>query len=149
MSSPPPSCILARRSPLIGSETRCPRCQANAVESRSHVNVLFLDKTGTLTTIMDSVLLIVFATPPVRLLAVGESAQRDWRPAVLAATILAALVLILRSASWRGFFELAVLGPDDYLWIVAGTAAWAAGLNAIWWTQAFERFLNLEDESPR
>ncbi|MGN6563100.1 MAG: HAD-IC family P-type ATPase [Thermomicrobiales bacterium] len=102
----------------------------------------------TVTTILAGVLLIVFAAPPVRLLAGGEPAQRDWRPAVLAAVMLAALALILRSAAWRGFFALAALGPGDYLWITAVTGAWAAGLNAIWWTRAFERFLNLEDESP-
>jgi hypothetical protein len=62
--------------------------------------------------------------------------------------MLAALALILRSAPWRGFFELAALGLGDYLWVVAVTVAWAASLNAIWWTRAFERFLSLEDEPP-
>jgi cation-transporting ATPase E len=90
--------------------------------------------------VLGGLLLVIFAEPPVKALALGDQLAGDWRPtwfALAMALVFAAVVLI---EPLRRFFELEVLGAADYALLLVITAVWASILALTWKNRVFERF---------
>ncbi|HEX6605632.1 MAG TPA: HAD-IC family P-type ATPase, partial [Chloroflexia bacterium] len=98
----------------------------------------------TTSTLLCGLLVIVFAEPPTRLWADGDTLSGDWRPTILAAALLALYVLIMLIPAWRGFFELQPLSLWDVLLIVVLTAGWAVVLRFLWHRDVVERMLGVD-----
>ena len=96
----------------------------------------------TTVTIFCGLLLIPFVEPPTAWWVAGDVLSGDRRPALLALGMLLLFGLIVALPPLRGFFELTVLRPIDYLLLAALAAGWALLLRMLWQTQFFERLLS-------
>jgi cation-transporting ATPase E len=86
-------------------------------------------------------LLIVFAEPPSGWWAGGDELSGDWRPAVLAAGMLALGAFFVTLPLSREFFEFSPLRPLDYLILAGAAGLWAVALRAVWRMRLFERLV--------
>jgi len=82
--------------------------------------------------ILCGILLIPFAQPPTRAFAGGAELNGDWRPAILAAAMLALYVVIVAVAPIREFYELRVLSLSGYVLIAHVVIGWAFLLRLFW-----------------
>jgi cation-transporting ATPase E len=96
----------------------------------------------TTVTIFCGLLLIPFVEPPTGWWVAGDVLSGDRRPALLALGMLLLFGLIMLVPPLRGFFELALLRPIDYLLLAALAAGWALLLRTLWRTRFFERLLS-------
>jgi cation-transporting ATPase E len=96
----------------------------------------------TTVTIFCGLLLIPFVEPPTEWWVAGDVLSGDRRPALLALGMLLLFGLIVLLPPLRGFFELALLRPLDYLLLAALAVGWALLLRALWRARFFERLLS-------
>ncbi|MGD9048570.1 MAG: HAD-IC family P-type ATPase [Anaerolineae bacterium] len=96
----------------------------------------------TTVTIFCGLLLIPFVEPPTGWWVAGDVLSGDRRPALLALGMLLLFGLIMLVPPLRGFFELTLLRPIDYLLLAALAAGWALLLLTLWRTRFFERLLS-------
>jgi cation-transporting ATPase E len=87
------------------------------------------------------ILLIVFVEPPTAWWVGGDEYSGDKRPTILAGFMLAAFLTVIAIPQARDFFELAVLGPVEWLVVLAVALLWGAGLRLIWRAQLLERLV--------
>jgi len=97
----------------------------------------------TTVTVLCGLVLILFVEPPAPAWVGGDVLSSDRRPAFLALGMLAAFVVILLVPALRGFFELRLLPPLDYVLIGAVVIVWGFVLRFAWRKRLFERLLNL------
>ena len=97
----------------------------------------------TTVTVLCGLVLISFVEPPTPAWVGGDVLSGDRRPAFLALGMLAAFVVILLVPALRGFFELRLLPPLDYVLIGAMVIVWGFALRFAWRKRLFERLLNL------
>lgn len=88
------------------------------------------------------ILLIVFVEPPTKHWAGGDELSGDWRPTILAGVMLAAFAALLGWPEGRGFFDIVLLRPLDYVLIGAAVAIWGFVLRTIWRTRLLDRLLD-------
>jgi cation-transporting ATPase E len=86
----------------------------------------------TTTAVLCGILLLVFAQPPTRAFVGGAPLNGDRRTVVLAAMMALLYVAIMAIGPLRKFYELRVLSPQSYAFIVLIVAGWAAALLAFW-----------------
>jgi cation-transporting ATPase E len=96
----------------------------------------------TTVTIFCGLLLIPFVEPPTEWWVAGDVLSGDRRPALLALSMLLLFGLIMVVPPLRGFFELTLLRPIDYLLLAALAVGWALLLRTLWRTRFFERLLS-------
>jgi cation-transporting P-type ATPase E len=89
------------------------------------------------------VLLIVFVEPPTPFWTGGDELSGDIRSTLLALLLLALFRGTLFVPFARSFFQLAVLGPRDWLIITAAVVVWCFSLRYVWRAGLFERWLGL------
>jgi cation-transporting ATPase E len=87
------------------------------------------------------ILLIVFVEPPTAWWVGGDEYSGDKRPTILAGFMLAAFLTVIAIPQARAFFELSVLGPVEWLVVLAVALLWGAGLRLIWRAQLLERLV--------
>lgn len=85
-------------------------------------------------------MLILFAEPPIRLLAVGDEFSGDTRPTIVAALMLIAYFVMFLVEPFRVFWELEPLPLVDFLMIGAVSLTWATVQWIVWRNHLFERF---------
>ena len=94
--------------------------------------------------ILAGLVLVMFAAPPTKWWAVVEEATGDWRPALLAATMVPLYLLILLVPALREFFGLHLLGWDEYLGIGVITVLWTLVVRWVWRSGVFGRFFGYD-----
>lgn len=85
--------------------------------------------------------LVVFAAPPTKWFAVVEKTTNDWRPTILAITMLPLYALIVATPGMRGFFGLNPLEGWLYLPIAIVVTAWMIALRYVWANGYVERLV--------
>lgn len=96
-------------------------------------------------------LLVIFVQPPIEFLAGGDRLAGDWRPTILALSLMLVLLASPYNPILRGFFGLAPLRSLTDGLIVAGvTVAWMIVLRLVWKRRIIDRYLdvNLADGEP-
>jgi cation-transporting P-type ATPase E len=88
-------------------------------------------------------ILVLFVEPPIPWFAVTRPVTTDRRPAMLAAGLFIAYVLMLLIEPARGFFELSVLGPRNVAIIALGVAAWVLLVRTFWARRLLGRFFGI------
>jgi cation-transporting ATPase E len=96
--------------------------------------------------VLAGVVLVPFACPPIRWFAVIADTDREWRPTLLAVSMLPLYVLVLAVAPLRDFFGTHVLDWSDYLVLGIVVALWIFVLRTAYRTRAFERYLGMSPE---
>jgi cation-transporting ATPase E len=93
--------------------------------------------------LVTGLLLIIFVEPPTRWWAGGDSLSGDWRPTVLASSLLVIYVVVLAIPSLRSFFELQALSIWNILLIIAAAFAWLVMVRLIWRRNLLEWFFEV------
>jgi len=86
----------------------------------------------TIACVLCGLLLIPFLEPPTPAWTAASPLSGDWRPAILAAVLLAAFAAILALEDLRRFYELQLPDVWGFLIVAIVVAAWAAWLRAFW-----------------
>ncbi len=89
---------------------------------------------------------MIFAAPPTKWLAGGSPYSGNWMPTIAAGVLIAAYGVILQMPGLRNFFDLVDLPISINVGIIAITALWFFSQLAVWRSNLFERFLDLEVE---
>jgi cation-transporting P-type ATPase E len=92
------------------------------------------------------ILLLVFVAPPTRFWAGDNSQSGDWRPAILAVTLLGGLTVILTVPLGRSVFEISALPLFDVAAIASVALLWALLLRFVWRFRLLEHVLGMESE---
>jgi cation-transporting ATPase E len=96
------------------------------------------------TTVLCGLILIPFVEPPKQAWVGGDAFSGDWRPTLLALTLLALFGVILFLPTFRDAFELMPLRAMDYVLIALAVGLWAVVLRFIWRQRLFERWLAID-----
>jgi cation-transporting ATPase E len=88
-------------------------------------------------------ILILFLEPPVRFFTGWTHQGTDKRPALLALTLLASLVLIILIPQLAHYVALFPLGPGATAAIGVAVVLWFFALRTIWRTRLYERFISV------
>ena len=88
-------------------------------------------------------LLILFLAPPTRLFTGWAGVDRDKRPALLAAGLLAAFLAVLLPPVTADYFSLLRPGGPEIPVVTASTVVWFFALRACWRHALLERLLGL------
>lgn len=96
--------------------------------------------------VLSGILLMIFAAPPTKWLAGGSPYSGNWMPTIAAGVLIAAYGVILQMPGLRNFFDLVDLPISINVGIIAITALWFFSQLAVWRSNLFERFLDLEVE---
>ncbi|MDJ1185275.1 HAD-IC family P-type ATPase [Roseofilum casamattae] len=91
--------------------------------------------------VMGGLLLMVFLKPPTAFWVAAEPLSGDWRYTGVSLAVAAVYVGILAIPSVRSFFDLTLLGWNDYLFISAIAWLWAILLRLAWRHKWLEQFL--------
>ena len=97
--------------------------------------------------VLVGLLLVVFVEPPTEWWTGGAELSSDWRPALLAFSLMALFGLIMTVPGLRMLFDLRPLPPNTLALVVAGALAWLFLVRQIWRRRLFERFFSA-DPSP-
>jgi cation-transporting ATPase E len=98
----------------------------------------------TVFTSLAGLLLVVFVEPPTRFFVAGDEFSGDWRPTVLAISMLMAFLAVHFVEPLRNFFELVILSDATYVLIVVLVVFWTLVTRWMWRGRWLERFLRLE-----
>ena len=116
----------------------------SAIEAVTSPAIRSIARTAlTTAAIMCGVLLILFVQPHGE--AISSWRQVERKHAILALTLLAALVLISMVPALRALFELERLSLPDFGLLAGVAVLWAVCLNAVWRGQWLERLLGTTD----
>lgn len=85
-------------------------------------------------------ILILFAEPPNRFLAVGDEYSGDQRPTIVAGLMLLSYFIMFVVEPFREFWELAPLSLMDFVFISGVTFLWATVQWTVWRNHLLERF---------
>jgi len=91
--------------------------------------------------------LILFLEPPSRLFTGWAPVSTDKRPALLAAALFVALLVIVVTPPLARYFAFVVPSVFGFSLVMAITALWFFTLRSIWRRRFFERFLGLPTTS--
>jgi cation-transporting ATPase E len=95
-------------------------------------------------TVLTGLILVIFVEPPHPFFAGGDELSPDKRPTYLAFGLLLVFVGVMIITPVRNFFELILLGWDDYLIIAGVVLIWMLVLRRAYQHRWFPRFLNLD-----
>jgi cation-transporting P-type ATPase E len=95
-------------------------------------------------TVLTGLILVIFVEPPHPFFVGGDELSPDKRPTYLAFGLFLAFIGIMVFAPSRNFFELVLLGLDDYLIIAGVVLIWMLVLRRAYQHRWFPRFLNLD-----
>jgi cation-transporting P-type ATPase E len=84
------------------------------------------------TTVLCGIILVPFVHPPVRYFAVVEDVSGEWRPSLVAASMVLLYLLILVVPPLREFYELKILPAVAYVAILAAVGLWLIVLRFVW-----------------
>jgi cation-transporting P-type ATPase E len=87
--------------------------------------------------------LILFVEPPIAWFAVAGPVTADRRPAMLAAGLAIAYVLMLLVEPARSFFQLSVPGPREVAIVALAVVAWVLLVRTFWARRLLGRFLGV------
>lgn len=90
-------------------------------------------------------LLVVFVEPPTPWWAVGDELSGDWRPTILAGSLLAAFAALLATPALRAIFGLAALPPIALGLVAIALGAWIIVVHWLWRTNLLDRALGARE----
>jgi cation-transporting ATPase E len=102
-------------------------------------NVQYSQTVLTTILMLCGILLIPFVEPPTRGWVGGDVYSGDWRPTILAGSMLAIFVVVMIVPPLRDLFELQPLGLADIGIILGIVVAWAFGIRFLWRAKVLER----------
>jgi cation-transporting ATPase E len=88
--------------------------------------------------------LVVFVQPPTDWLAVFRPRTDDRRPAVMAAVLGIAFVVVDSVGPLRAFFDLRPLDPIEWAIVAASVVAWILVMRPVWRYRLIERFVGAD-----
>jgi|GEM_PF-71240 len=95
-----------------------------------------------------SLLLLPMVVPPVKFFVGGSTLRGEWKMTVLAALLMVGFMAISLTQIGRTSFDLAQLGPVDYLLAGGASLVWMFVTLWTWRHNILERFLGLPAEPP-
>lgn len=93
-------------------------------------------------------LLVVFAQPPLKIFVGGDKFSGEWRPTVLAGTLLVAYFVIIVVEPLRKIFGLEILPLADYLILGSLALLWGVIVQLTWRLKLIDRFLGVDLKGP-
>jgi cation-transporting ATPase E len=84
--------------------------------------------------------LVVFVAPPNEWWAVVDKTDHDWRPTIVAASMIPLYILVLAVPWLRDLFSIRLLSWWHYPIIALAVVVWALSLRYTWKAKIFERF---------
>jgi cation-transporting ATPase E len=101
--------------------------------------------TLTYTSIAMGLLLVIFVQPPTEFWAGGDRLAGDWRPTLLATSLLIVMMISPYIPILRGFFGLEPLrSPVDALVLGGATLVWMFVLQLTWKRRIIDRYLDVD-----
>jgi magnesium-transporting ATPase (P-type) len=108
--------------------------------------IAYAQLTVTYCLVYSGLILVIFVSPPVRILAGGAQYTGDWKPTILVIIMLFVFMIAAPLSITKKFFELDVLNQNyDYFFIGVVVICWAIVLQLLWrlWPLAF-RFRKID-----
>jgi cation-transporting P-type ATPase E len=90
--------------------------------------------------VLAGLFLVVFVAPPNEWWAVVEPTDHDWRPTIVAISMVPLYIAILAIPWTRRLFDIALLSLVEYILIGLAVVVWALLLRFTWKARIFERF---------
>jgi cation-transporting ATPase E len=94
--------------------------------------------------IICGLLLVPFLKPPTTAWVGAEPLSGDWRYSLVALVLLGVYAMVLALPLLREFFELSLLGVNDYLILGFIALLWCLVLRFIWRSKILDRFLGVD-----
>lgn len=94
--------------------------------------------------IICGLLLVPFLKPPTTAWVGAEPLSGDWRYSLVALALLGVYAIVLAVPPLRQFFELSLLGVNDYLILGSIALLWCLLLRFIWRSKLLDRFLGVD-----
>jgi cation-transporting ATPase E len=91
-------------------------------------------------------LLVIFAQPPTRWWVGGSPLSGDWRPTLLAISLLAAVSLLSLTPGFRQLFALSPLGLRELGMVLGAVVAWLLLVRWVWRFHLLSRYLGVNLE---
>ncbi len=88
-------------------------------------------------------LLVVFVEPPTAWWTGGDALSGDWKPTILAATLMALFIALNLLPQGRALFALSPLGWADVGLVAGAVAIWLSLVRLLWRKDLLARFLGL------
>lgn len=108
------------------------------------VSQLVAQTSLTVFTLFAGLLLVVFVEPPTAFFVGGDKLSGDYRPTILAGSMLVLYIIIASVEPFRRFFELIALPLWAYLAIGGVTFIWFFVLRRAWRKKWLQRFLEVD-----
>ncbi len=115
-------------------------------EFKSRATVFSAQTALTTFFVLAGVMLMVFAAPPIKWLAGGAPYKDTWLPTIAAVVLIVAYGILLTLPRLRLFFDLVALPTAINIGIVVVTVIWILVQRAVWRSNLFERFLDIEED---